>query len=286
MCSGKFWQTISSLIVLSMCHVSTSPAAEATTWNGRAKSEDKGTEQNHKHKMLPDTTTAVTQAQEKEGVILLHGLCRTPASMRKMQKALEAEGYAVHVPGYESRKYNIDTLSTQVIPAAMQSPTLADCRRIHFVTHSLGGILVRNYFSRYPDERANLKLGRVVMLAPPNQGSEVTDHIRHWAIYRWLNGPAGMELGTDSDSQPKRLGPANFEVGIITGNLTINWINSFLMIPGPGDGKVSLESAKLEGMKDYLVLPTSHPFVMKNGKVMKQVKAFLKEGRFTASSSR
>lgn len=269
MSSGKLVLELSTLILFSLCYPMISAAAESKT-ESKSESTDK-------------PATPINKRVDKEGVVLLHGLCRTPASMKKMQQALEAEGYAVHVPGYASRKHNIDTLSTQVIPTAMQSPALAGCARIHFVTHSLGGILVRNYFTRYPDERTKLKLGRVVMLAPPNQGSEVTDCIKHWPLYRWLNGPAGMELGTDANSQPKRLGPANFELGIITGNLTINWINSFLMIPGPDDGKVSVKSAQLEGMKDFLLLPTSHPFVMKNGHVIREVKQFLSEGQFTSS---
>jgi hypothetical protein len=87
------------------------------------------------------------------------------------------------------------------------------------------------------------------------------------------------ELGTLADSTPRRVGPATVETGVIAGSSTINWINS-LIIPGVDDGKVSLESAKLDGMQDFLVVKTSHPFLMKDDGVIKQVIRFLAFGCF------
>jgi triacylglycerol lipase len=215
-------------------------------------------------------------APPSESVILLHGLCRTSRSMTKLEHALTQAGYTVHNVDYPSRTAHIQKLADDAIGKAV-----ADCRedgatRIDFVTHSMGGILVRSYLARHsmPD------LGRVVMLAPPNQGSEVVDKLGGWFFFQWINGPAGNELGTDKDSTPNQLGPAHFPLGVIAGDRTINWINSFTMIPGPDDGKVSIGRAKLTGMSDFRVIHTTHPFIARNNKVIRQTIAFLRTGKF------
>jgi hypothetical protein len=208
-------------------------------------------------------------------VILLHGLCRTSRSMAPLQKALANAGYQVHNLDYPSRSANIETLAETVIGPAVEACQKAGAQRIDFVTHSLGGILVRCYLARHPIPQ----LGRVVMLAPPNQGSEIVDRLGGWWLFKKINGPAGNELGTGVNSLPNRLGPVNYCVGVIAGSRTINWINS-LMIPGTDDGKVSLERTKLAGMSDYLVIPATHPFIMRNRTAIRQTICFLQRGCF------
>lgn len=190
-----------------------------------------------------------------------------------LQERLENVGYKVVNLGYPSRKYSIDDLAEKAI-----TPALALCTKgsaIHFVTHSLGGILVRHYLEKH----SLPQLGRVIMLAPPNRGSEVVDKLKNFPGFKILNGNAGQELGTDSNSIPNQLGPANFDLGIIAGRNSINWILSTL-IPGEDDGKVSVEHTKLEGMKDHIVLPVSHPFIMRNDATISQVIYYLKNGKF------
>lgn len=214
--------------------------------------------------------------EKPEGVILLHGLCRTTSSMEKMASELEKEGFVVVNKGYPSRTASIEQLSELAIGEALQNLRLADCSTIHFVTHSLGGILVRRYFK----DRELDRLGRVVMLGPPNGGSEVTDKIGHWKLYRKLNGAAGDELGTDSDSSVNQLGRVTFECGIIAGDRSINGINS-RMIKGKDDGKVSVENTKVEGMKDHVTIHATHPYLMKNKHAIAQTIQFLRQGSFT-----
>jgi len=213
-----------------------------------------------------------------EGVILLHGLCRTSASMSEMATALVEAGYYVENVDYSSRTASIEKLSDVAIDRALADPKMQSCSRIHFVTHSLGGILVRSYFRRHDSG----KLGRVVMLGPPNQGSEVVDKLGGWWLFRKLNGPAGSELGTGPDSTPNMLGPVDFELGVIAGDRSINWINS-LMINGKNDGKVSVERTRVAGMKELLVVHVAHPFLMRNKAVIGYTLSFLKCGYFKPS---
>ena len=214
-------------------------------------------------------------SENKEYVILLHGLCRSGRSMIPMGQALVQAGYKMLNMEYPSRSASIEKLSEDAIGNAV-----ADCQRngvvkIHFVTHSLGGILVRSYLSRHTIPN----LGRVVMLGPPNQGSEIVDKLGSWWIFRRINGPAGNELGTENDSTPNKLGPANFCVGIIAGNRSINWINS-LLIPGRDDGKVSIERTKLAGMTDHIVIASAHPFILRNRTAIRETIYFLGNGKF------
>ena len=216
-----------------------------------------------------------TSMQATEGVVLLHGLCRSSASMKKMAAALKEDGYQVLNHDYPSRHGTVRELSDSVMPGVLGHEKLSDCDTIHFVTHSLGGILVRDYLSRHDDPR----LGRVVMLGPPNQGSEVVDRIGCWPVFRAINGPAGSELGTGPNSTPNQLGKVDFELGVIAGNCSINWINS-LMIDGCDDGKVSIENTRVEGMKEQVVVPVTHPYLMKRKVSIRLTRQFLKHRTF------
>jgi len=121
------------------------------------------------------------------------------------------------------------------------------------------------------------------MLAPPNQGTEVVDYVKDFFAYKWIHGPSGQELGTNPESVPNRLKPIDIEVGIIAGDQSLNPIFSAL-IPGPDDGRVSVERAKLEGMTDFLVISDTHTSVLKNPAVLKQIAYFLENGKFDHST--
>lgn len=213
--------------------------------------------------------------EDGEYVVLLHGLARTGRSMKTLEMKLSAEGYGVVNTGYASRSATVEQLADAIIPEAVAQAIEKGARKIHFVTHSMGGILVRYYLAHndLPE------LGRVVMLAPPNNGSEVVDKLKNNFAFKWLNGPAGQELGTDDAGLPQRLGRVDFDLGVIAGDRSINLLLSRI-IPGPDDGKVSVETTRVGGMKDHIVIHATHPFIMKNREAINQTLTFLKKGRF------
>jgi len=197
--------------------------------------------------------------------------------MQRMKRSLEGNGYYVANVDYPSRDHEIEVLAPLAIEDGLgQCAEHAGISTVHFVTHSLGGILVRVYLA----DNAIANLGRVVMLAPPNQGSKAVDEMERIPGFDWLNGPAGYQLGKGPESVPLRLGAPDFDFAVIAGNLTIDPITSALL-DDPDDGKVSVSDTRLEGMRDFVVVPVSHAMIMQNREVIRLVMNYLARGSFS-----
>lgn len=213
-----------------------------------------------------------------DGVVLLHGISRTTRSFRRMELALEAAGFATLNLDYDSRRKPLDALAEDIHPA-IKPFAQGLGGSVHFVCHSMGGLLARVYLARHRPPQ----LGRVVMLGTPNGGSEIADRLKNFAPYRAFFGPAGQQLVTRRDAATSALLPAiDYETGVIAGNRSIYPITS-MALPRPHDGRVSVANTKLDGMADHIVIRTTHPWLVRNHAAIAQTIAFLREGKFVHS---
>ena len=220
-------------------------------------------------------TQLLPVAESKECVVLLHGLNRSWRAMRPMAAALQQAGFTTANVDYPSQAGPVEEIAPLAVGTGLSECRATGAARIHFVTHSIGGILLR-----YENERAPIPdLGRVVMLGPPNKGSELVDLTQNWPGFATISGAAGMQLGTDENSIPSSLGPVDFELGVIAGTGTINLLAS-AMLPNPDDGKVSVAATRVDGMDDFLVVKNSHRYITRSDVVLRNAEAFLKTGRF------
>ncbi len=221
----------------------------------------------------------VAIAEPPEVVVLLHGMGRTKVSMLRLASALESDGYRVANLSYPSRRVPVETLAADWLPRRLREHDVVAAPRVHFVTHSLGGILVRLWLR---DALENLAVGRVVMLAPPNSGSELTDALHAFPPYRWVTGVNGRRLGTNADALPATLGPwpaASVELGVIAGDRSLNPLLA-AWLPGPNDGKVTVAATHLAGERAHVVVHHSHTWLGWRRDTIAQTRAFLREGRF------
>ena len=209
-------------------------------------------------------------------VILLHGMVPSKHVMASMATYLKQSHYRVVNLGYATTHKSINALAEDDLPPMIKQCQTYQAKRIHFVTFSLGGVVLRAYLQHHSVPG----LGRVVMLSPPNHGSPLVDILQHNRLYVAAVGPAGQELATKKSSTPNQLKQhADYPLGIIAGNFNFNPFMKALF-HGEHDGKVAVSSARLDGMQDFIVLPVSHLFMTHNRLVMQEVLCFLQSGQF------
>ena len=109
--------------------------------------------------------------------------------------------------------------------------------------------------------------------------TRAADELQNVPGFDWLNGPAGRQLGKGEDSVPLQLGPAEFELGIIAGDRTIDPLTS-AVLDNPDDGRVSVDDTRLDGMTDFVVVEHSHAFIMRMQEPIELTIRFLNTGSF------
>jgi predicted alpha/beta hydrolase family esterase len=218
---------------------------------------------------------------KKEAVILIHGMGRSRRSMARLEKYLQNKGYITYNQSYPSTVANVERSAIHYINSALANIPRDSISKIHFVTHSLGGLLVRYYLTHHKIK----KLGRIIMLAPPNKGSEVAEQYRHHFWYKWMTGEPGQQLYQSNNPLLEQLEPIEGDVGIIAGTRSSDpWFNH--VFDTEHDGKVSVECAKLPEMKDLITVDYGHTFIMNKRKVKHHIANFLATGDFYKTKNR
>ena len=210
------------------------------------------------------------------GVVVLHGHGHTARSMLMLTRRLRATGYQVWAPSYPSFRATMPDIVAHLRPGLAEFQSRLD-GPLHIVTHSLGGLVARALLTVDRPQT----LGRVVMLAPPNDGSEWADILFHLRINRAVLGPIGQHLRTRRQHYDDAiLGPVDFDLGVIAGDRPLDPVFPRMVLPCPNDGKVTVASTRIEGMADHITLPVSHTFMVTNARVAAQVQSFLLTGHF------
>ena len=212
---------------------------------------------------------------EKDLVVLLHGMYRDARAMKALEKYLERLNYEVTNISYPSTEYPIETLAEDYLGPALAALKIKKDRQVHFVTHSMGGILVRYYLKQHPLD----SIGNVVMIAPPNKGTELADFLVNPLWTDTNKNPAKFQLGSEVNSWVNQLGPVNFSLGVIAGDLNNNFITDWI-VSGKDDGVVSVESTKVLNMSDFITVREKHYRLRANQTVMQQVAYFLQYKQF------
>lgn len=225
---------------------------------------------------------------KKTAVITLHGLGRTRNSMRGLADHIVADGEWSSINVSYASTRNSVSQHAQALKQIIDG--LEGVETIHLVAHSLGNIVIRHYLAdrRWEEQTGTSKplpaVGRVVMLAPPNNGSAVARILKDLKLFQWILGTTGQELGAAWDQlQPQLATPEDF--GIIAGSLR-DGEGANPLIPGNDDLVVAVEETKLPGARDFLELPASHTFIMNNEATRQAVVTFLRSGFFRSEEER
>ena len=208
--------------------------------------------------------------------ILIHGITKDSTSMESIAAALSDAGFFTVNLDYPSKKHPIETLAEMTVPRGITACKEAGAAPLYFVTHSMGGLLLRQYYER----RETGDIARAVMLGPPNQGSRLGNFLSCIPIIKDVNGPAGKQMGIDERSLPSRLGPVKFPLGVVAGTRSFNPLFSAI-ISGDDDGIVGLPSTYVKGVCSRVHYPLTHDQLSRDSRVIEQVVSYLTSGKFT-----
>lgn len=209
--------------------------------------------------------TATKPIQKQEVVVLIHGLMRTSWSMSSLRRHLEHQGYKVYSYNYLSARYTIQEHSASLNQFIKQLLTEHPGAKLSFITHSMGGIIARDALAKLPTNQLK-QIGSLIMLAPPNQGSELAKVSLHMApIISYFIKPLA-QLSSESTAYIHHVPIPKVKMGIIAGRF---------------DAKVPPSSARLDDKEELVIVNSTHTFIMTNSQTKKLVSQFLKCGSFT-----
>ncbi|MDX1917369.1 MAG: hypothetical protein SFT68_05245 [Rickettsiaceae bacterium] len=210
-----------------------------------------------------------------ECVVLVHGFGKGRFSMGRFNSYFIEHGYKTIPVNYASRAYDIKYLAEyEVLPQIEEESSV--CSKIHFVGFSMGGVITRYILAFHrPDN-----LGRVVFIGSPHAGTELVDY---FGQYKWISnllGPAAMDLHSQSQFLNSVPNYVDYTAGVISGNFSLSPLGWVVFSAKESDGTVSVESSKIEGMSDHLILKTSHTRLPYSPRVLEETLYFISKGEF------
>ncbi len=210
-----------------------------------------------------------------ENVVLVHGILRGSSSMNKIKIEFIRQGFSVTGFDYTKKDGSIEEISDSLHKKIKKFPK----GKIHFVTHSMGAVIVRSYISKYKPRN----IGRVVMIAPPNNGSVYAAVLLHLPFFEKIFGRSGMDIAEGENCIVNSLPVPEFEFGVIAGGTGYEiGLNPFLK--GDNDGTVLLKETIIEGMADFMQIKGQHSFLLFNNEVISESINFIKNGKFQKKS--
>lgn len=221
------------------------------------------------------TASLPTYKPDDELVVLAHGLGRSNWAMWRFAQRLEYAGYKVCSLDYQSLGVSVTEVlletSTQIDACFLNAP------KVHFVGHSLGGLVIRAYLQNKTHKLQKAKIGELILIGTPNKGSELADHLNDsWLME--IGGGISRALVTGTRSLGNNLNSLDVNIGVIAGTKSFSLTNA--NFTGPNDGLVSVASTKLDTMSDFITIEVSHSMMRYNLEVAEQTIHFLQKGMF------
>jgi hypothetical protein len=218
-------------------------------------------------------------------VVLVHGFMRSGASMVPMALGLRRRGFVTRLVSQWNFSTEIPDLADGLFARVMRMRDVVGrtggyVPDVHFVTHSMGGVVVRSMLSRHEISGPN----RIVMLAPPNHGSRLAARMHERWRFPWGDFDPLRKLMPGELGSCHTAGDPDAEIGVIAGTADRGGGFPFSMSGPPGgglhDGKITLDEARLDSAADFIVVRRGHTFIMVSAEVIEQTAAFLRDGHF------
>lgn len=208
-------------------------------------------------------------------IYLIHGYGGLGLEMEKIREAVQNEGFTTEIYVYKSLIDDVDSVSLNLIQTIQKEKF----DTVSFVTHSMGALVVRSMYEKLDSLSGFPFVHRIVMIAPPNNGSPIADFFSQFKFVKYIIGPNINNLTTNKITGASKYPIPTCEVGLIAGsfggkrgfNMFINSDNDGVLIP---------ENTKMGIEKDVVFVKSWHVGLLFNKKVIRYVNNFIQQGKF------
>lgn len=211
----------------------------------------------------------MTASDKRETVVLVHGIWMLGLEMKLLARRLRLAGYRVRQFRYPS----IVGTAEENVESLRQFAVASEGETVHFVCHSMGGLLTHELFAKYPEQRP----GRILAMGTPFNGSWTAERLCQLRLERATLGKTLLPL---LERRPARW-MADRELGIMAGTYPLGIGAVLGTMPGPNDGTVSVAETELPGAIEHRCEHVNHFGLLVSRGVFGRVTRFLRTGRFS-----